>query len=856
MKKFVTKSVLLFLSLLAIAAGSCQSDVITIYVENNSPQVMSTAANELQKYLSQAFPKIKFDIKNEVNISEGILLKIDNNLEPEEYVVSNQGTSATIAGGSARGVLNGVYGILKKSGYDFYLSFDKTPQSAVFSYSDWQLADKPLKGKRIIFNWHNFLSGCTGWDYEQWQLWIDNASKIGFNTVMVHAYGNNPMQSFSFNGKEKELGYLTTTQKGRDWGTQHVNDVRLMYGGKVFQDYEFGSGAAKVPEVERGQAATALMQKVFKHAAMEGMNVCFAIDVDTWMANPQNIINTLPEEALIKIGGYNTVNPVHPEGRKYYQAQLTKLFSDYPEITMLAAWMRQPAKSPGQGSIWLQHDSFTLPAEWQKEYFDTLKAYPELKDIRPYPGLFAISKIVKVYREILNEINPGVELVLGSWNLVYPELADKFIPEYCGFIPLDYSYVLNRHENIENLSEIGKHRNLYPIVWAHHDDHSYIGRPFIPFSNFNTLLDSMNAGGYGIIHWTTHPLDMLFNNYENQVWKNSENETLENASDDFSMAMLKEEDKNLITYYREWFSGAPMFGRETSDYFLRLQDDYRLHGYQSSVEVVEKAKERLGILEKVNKAALNDHGINEYRYQVGIENFIISLFNNHNNGHQAFLMLREGKTGEALPLIEKLDPQESIKLYAETISEYGTNRGEEGILVSLNLRWLPDYIDLKQRAGLEPVRINFQPTSHDPLAQGAGRYTFFIDKQKQYWLSMGEKELGKDAGSNGNLPLRKVTDSWIKISDETTIPLKTMRGNKLDKSDYEMALILAPQSAGGKAEITENGEVISSLVIKKNVNRVNGRFVCNGGDILVKIIPEEGEIKLSGFIVSRAGLNK
>lgn len=856
MRKLLRQSALLFLILLAIAAVSCQSETVQIYFDDNPSEPLKTSAGNLQRYLEKAFPKVNFEISDEKNLSEGIRLTVDNKLDKEEYVITNMGRSATISGGSARGVQNGVYGILKKLGYDFYLSFESAPQTGAFSYSDWQLADKPLKGKRIIFNWHNFLSGCTGWDLEQWQLWIDNASKIGFNTVMVHAYGNNPMQSFSFNGKEKDLGYLTTTQRGRDWGTQHVNDVRLLYGGDVFRDYEFGSQAAKVPEEARSTAATTLMQKVFKHAATEGMDVCFAIDVDTWMANPQNIINTLPGEALIKIGGYNTVNPEHPEGRKYYQAQLTKLFADYPEITMLAAWMRQPATSPGQGSIWLQHDSFTLPEKWQKEYADTLKAHPELKDIRPYPGLFAISKIIKVYREILNEINPEIELVLGSWRLTYPEMADPFMPEYCGFIPLDYSYVLNTTESIESLAKVGKHRKLYPIVWAHHDDHSYIGRPYKPFANFNTLLDSMNAEGYGIIHWTTHPLDLLFNNYENQVWKNAENETLENASDDFAMAMLKKEDANLINYYREWFSGAPMFGRETSDYFIRLQDEYRLNGYKSSLEVVEKAKARLAILENVNTDALNAHGLKEYRYQTGMENFIISLFNNHNTGYQASLMLREGKTGEALPLVGKLNPEESIKLYAETISEYGTNRGEEGILISLNLRWLPDYIDLKQRTGEEPVRINFQPTSHDPLAQGAGRYTYFIDKQKKYWLSMGEKELGRSAGSNGNLPLTKITGSWLNISEETVIPLKTMRGNKLDKSDYELELIMAPQSAGGKAEIIENGEVISSLGFEKNVKGANARFNCKGGDIQVKIIPEGGVVKLSGLIANRLGLIK
>jgi len=219
-------------------------------------------------------------------------------------------------------------------------------------------------------------------------------------------------------------------------------------------------------------------------------------------------------------------------------------------------------------------------------------------------------------------------------------------------------------------------------------------------------------------------------------------------------------------------------------------------------------------------------------------------------------LLREGKVGEALPLVEQLDPEKSIDLFAKTIEEYGTNRGEEGILISLNLRWLPDYIDLKQRTGKEPVRINFQPTSHDALAQGAGRYTYFIDKQKNYWLSMGEKELGKAAGSNGNLPLKKITDSWVLITDETIIPLKTMRSNNPVNADYEMELIFAPQSAGGRAELTENGKVLSGIAIGKNVDRVKCTFISNGDDIQVRIVPEGGEIKLSGLIASQTGLSK
>ena len=44
-------------------------------------------------------------------------------------------------------------------------------------------------------------------------------------------------------------------------------------------------------------------------------------------------------------------------------------------------------------------------------------------------------------------------------------------------------------------------------------------------------------------------------------------------------------------------------------------------------------------------------------------------------------------------------------------------RGEQGLVVSMNTRWLPHYVRLRQALGLEPIRYNFGPTSHEPLAQ-------------------------------------------------------------------------------------------------------------------------------------------
>ena len=845
------KNIFLFVALIFTISCTTQNQTFIVVSESENNE----AGNDLVNYLSKTYPRQSFIISDKIIEGEkNIFLNIvaDGDFKnDEEFKISGEENLLEIHGKTPRAIANGVFGLLKEIGWSFYLSFEIPPNEAKpLDFAQLNIQNAPLKEKRIVFDWHNFLSGCTAWDYEQWEEWIDNSSKIGFNTIMVHAYGNNPMQSFSLNGQEKELGYLTTSQKGRDWGAQHVNDIRLMYGGNIYSEFEYGSKSAKMPKEERSEAATSLMQKVFKHASQKSMDVCFAIDVDTWMANPQNIINTLPKDALLEIGGYNTANPEHPEGRKYYEAQLKKLLTDYPEITMLAAWMRMPSKNPGLGSIWLTYDSKTLPEKWRKEYFEILKKHPELTDDRPYPGIFAISKIVKVYREILDEIRPDVELVLGSWRLDYPKQVDPFMPDYCGFIPLDWEVIFDKPEVWEELAVVGKNRNLYPIVWAHHDDHRYVGRPYKPFSDFKSKLDFVKAKGYGIIHWTTHPLDLYFNNTENQVWQNSENETFEKAIEDFALSLLKTEDENLVHYFGEWFKNAPMFGRETSDYFIRPNEEYNLEGYNSALEVVEKARIRLEILQKANKESLNLQGSKEYNYQVGMEEFIISFFKNHHNIFQATTLLREGKTEEAIPFIQKLNPEKTIELYAKTISNYGATRGEEGILLSLNLRWLPDYIDVRQRVGLEPVRINFQKTTHDPLAQGAGRHTFFIDEEKNFWHSKGEKELNILAATNSTIPLTALTDSWIEFDEPVEIPVKTMRNFNLPKGTYQLKLIPTEKSVGCGVEILEEDSLISSFSIDDFNNDYVSSIKTNGGNLSLKIIPQNGAVKLAGLFVT------
>lgn len=78
--------------------------------------------------------------------------------------------------------------------------------------------------------------------------------------------------------------------------------------------------------------------------------------------------------------------------------------------------------------------------------------------------------------------------------------------------------------------------------------------------------------------------------------------------------------------------------------------------------------------------------------------------------------------------------------YAGLLRDVGVTRGEEGLVVSMNTRWIPHYVRFRQELGLEPVRFNYGPTSHEPLAQSRGIFTFHLSPDKALWQTFGELE--------------------------------------------------------------------------------------------------------------------
>jgi len=827
MKTLALNPIVLLLSIL-LGTASLRAADVPILLAPDAPSSVRLAAADLTKELGRLYPQDKFAIAGNLpatgrailvgQVAEEPVRTLLGGVvptKPESFIVRTRKTGGlelgVIGGADACGAVYGVYQLLARLGCGFYLSGDTMPEprSGAFNFTGWQLENAPLTPVRLVFDWHNFLSGCSTWNLPDWRKWTAQSQKMGFNAIMVHAYGNNPMAGFTFQGIAKPVGYLSTTVKGRDWSTMHVTDVRRVFGGEVFDQPAFGSDAAMVPDEKRVAAAQLLMGKVFADAGQHGMGVYFAVDVDTPSANPQELIKLLPEVARFQASGATSTmagsktnrvwlpNPDTAEGYAYFRAQVEMLMKTYPQITRLVVWFRR------DGTPWVTLKAGDLPGAWQKEFAAELARTPEAGQFWRAPGLFAVGKIVRAFERALRDCHATrTRVAAGTWGFEFLPAADRFFPADVPLIGLDYDVILEKPQLGEAVSraplrEIGAHRPVIPVVWAHHDDGHYIGRPYTPLPEFASKLADAKAAGFGIIHWTTRPLDLYFDSLAKQVWDHTKDQPLRETCRHFAADWFGAQNRDVMReYLQAWITGAPRFGRDTSDRFIDRQ-------LTNITEVIAGCRARLALIDRAQTPGLTPEQQQRLDYQRGLEGFIAAFHEAHGYFQDAQDLLKKGDATGARMLIARCQPGKVIEQFARFSSIGGITRGEQGLIVSLNTRWLSHIVGLRQALGLEAVRIRFAPTSHDMLAQARGTYTFHFGSDQELWECWGEQETGatviplppslRPTNNAAFAGEREICQSGIEITKPLTLTLRPImaKAQSLPAGDYRLRLFVA-----------------------------------------------------------------
>jgi hypothetical protein len=858
----IWSGVAFFLLVGVLLAQGCQAQSVSIVISGRASGPERIAGEELEQTLSKLYPNQRFAITTkDSGGSFSILVGTPRSLPQirgyvpegelkgdESFVVMNAAKDGrrigVIAGETGRGVLYGVYQLLEKLGCGFYLTGDTLPKARKqFSFDGWDLRNQPLVEDRVVFNWHNFLSGCTGWDKKHWLSWVSQSQKMGYNTIMVHAYGNNPMFTFSFKGIEKPVGYVGTTRRGRDWGNQHINDVRRMPGGEIFESGEFGSEAALVGDNERIEAKQKLMKGVFSFAEKRGMRVCFAIDVDIESMLPQDMIRSIPESDRIHNGRIWLPRPDRKGGYEFYKAQVKALFGLYPEIDLLAIWRRN------HGAEWGRFKKAEqLPEEWQREYNAYIRKKPAAGKLEQSVCSFALSKVVGAFRKALNETGRlDVRICTGSWGTNWIPSVAEFFDEEVTIMPLDSSCMVRyrggsyfyREDHLADLLE-AKGR-IVPIIWAHHDDGEYIGRPLHPHKDFYDTLTKLEAGGYGIIHWMNRPLDLYFKNHSNQVWAATQNEPYRRTCMDMARRYFGVRQSGIAgDYLYRWATEAPIFGRVTSNHFFLGRENIA-----DPEQAVQGCRKRLKILDSIKASRMTKAQKERIEYFKELENLIISFCRVQEFSYRpARSAIQSGQFAKARLLLEQADPAETMRDFSRLSQIAEGDRGEEAMVISLGTRWLTDYISARQAAGLEAVRINYGPTYFEPLAQGAGSYAFHIDKEGKYWSVRGNKETkqavithGSDVaiGVSGDSSesIEEIAQTGIVVGSPAALAVSPIVSlyRELAQGNYRLTIYAGPAAGSEQCKVRFVTEQQTSAKIRvKPVKARLLRITCRGSN--------------------------
>jgi hypothetical protein len=178
---------------------------------------------------------------------------------------------------------------------------------------------------------------------------------------------------------------------------------------------------------------------------------------------------------------------------------------------------------------------------------------------------------------------------------------------------------------------------------------------------------------------------------------------------------------------------------------------------------------------------------------------------------------------ELLAITAKIDPDAPTTTFAKAVELGGRNRGEIGFLYSLNTRFRPHLIRARQVAGLEPVRLAFGPTVHDPLAQGAGRFTFYADPDRRLWHVLGAAELGKTANL-ATLPAGVETAIPADL-DPALVELGRRRTGLLTQGKVEV--VIAPMAGYERGkEGLPTGEYHLTLLVVNNGQAATDLTIC------------------------------
>jgi hypothetical protein len=363
---------------------------------------------------------------------------------------------------------------------------------------------------RGLLPWHNFLSGPTAWDEEDYARYLDRMKSLGLNYITFHCYTGGaeryatyvePLIRIEYRNVVPECG-LDTSITAR-WGYRPLPVAEFAFDtGRLFSLPEgakaFGAKCAVTARTneDRYRQAQALMRRVIELAHQRGIQVGIGFEFGI---HPPEFASIVPQDSWIR--GALLPDPTHPASIEILRNTLDDILRSYPGVDWIWLWLHEHTMVVGSPVV---VGTFREVVQRNYQYFEGAK-----DEMTIFTGIWSMAYIQQIH-EYLARKAPKVRIAISGWGggAQLPNTLrglDRGLPTNIVFSCLSPSQGWAAQPEV--MAEIAQHRDVWAIPWLEGDARLWHMQPRVNLLREQIqLAQKQQLNGVLAIHWRTEEM--------------------------------------------------------------------------------------------------------------------------------------------------------------------------------------------------------------------------------------------------------------------------------------------------------------------------------------------------------------
>lgn len=558
-------------------------------------------------------------------------------------------------------------------------------------------------GIRGTLPWHNFLSGPTAWNEEDYVRYLDRLQALGLNYVTFHCYTGGAERYVTYVEPLIRIEYrnvvpeatLDTSLTAR-WGYRPLPVSEFAFGtDKPFKlpagATAFGADAAVTAHnnEERYRFAQDLMRRVIQHAHRRGFQVGIGFEFGI---HPPEFFSVVPPDSWIR--GANLPDPLHPASIEILRRTIDNILTAYPDIDWIWLWLHEHTMHIGQPRV---------SAAFNQFFSDNAKFFSDAgSDGNLFTGVWSLAYLREA-ESYLHRRAPKVRIAISGWGggAQLPLLLrglDRAVPTNIVFTCLNPAQGWEAQPPV--MSEIAAHREVWAIPWLEGDARLWHLQPRVSLLRQQVrLAQEQKLSGVLAIHWRTEETRANLDAFARFAADPDRAPTVEefyrrDCEEQFGSGAAKEiadilvsfdVDQSLATDSPEYYPYDPRWGRMQTPVRMRV-----LKAFGTARRLADAAKDTK---HRANLQWLADN----FQFTLVLEEVGVKLepaYRLKDRWLRGALTDAElqAEVAEARTALDEAPVEKLFQTYARRVR----SRGELGELSSINQRLWTAYRELKE----------------------------------------------------------------------------------------------------------------------------------------------------------------